>query len=79
MLCEHFGFIEFVNPLNCEVMEGGVQLPTNTIFQMDATIKQNKLKPSTHEYALSTYSGLYFIHVTKNKPFKRTSSGSNIK
>ena len=32
LVVQHYGFIEFVNPITNEILEGGVQLPTNSIF-----------------------------------------------
>ena len=32
MICQHFGFIEFVSLSENSILEGGVQLPTNSIF-----------------------------------------------
>jgi hypothetical protein len=41
LVVQHFGFIEFVNPVANEVLVGGVQLPSNSIFQICATKSPN--------------------------------------
>lgn len=35
--CQHFGFIEFVSPNDNCILGGGVQLPTNSIYQIQRT------------------------------------------
>jgi len=75
MLVEHFGYIEFVNPMDSCIMDGGVQLPTNTIFQIESTaqpVRKGRKQTTAQEFAIATYTGLYFIHVTRNKQFKRS-------
>lgn len=70
LVVEHFGFIEFVSPVTNEVIAGGVQLPTNTIFQISGTKIFNAQQNSGFgpwEYAIATYSGLAFIHISRNR------------
>ena len=73
MCAQHFGYVDFVSVFDSEtrinrlkLLEGGVQLTTNSIFYLDQTLSRKKPKESISqafvaEYALATYLGLSFI------------------
>lgn len=83
MCAQHFGYVDFVSVVDPEtkqnklkLLDGGIQLSTNSIFYLEATRFQTKPKDNPQqvfcgEYALATYLGLAFIHVFRNKNAKK--------